>query len=110
MALTRDFAEVEPDETPTFLSFKSAKVLIPLAFSTSTVTWSVKYGVVKSQLSFLSSVIVKVASTQSMSPESRSSVLVAAVTAVNSTSTPRYSAIFSAKLISSPEYSLVSGS
>ena len=59
MALTRDFAEVEPDETPTFLSFKSAKVLIPLAFSTSTVTWSVKYGVVKSQLSFLSSVYVE---------------------------------------------------
>ena len=54
--------------------------------------------------------MVNVASTQSISPESRSSVLVAAVTAVNSTSTPSLSASALASSISSPEYSPVSGS
>ena len=64
----------------------------------------------KSQLFFLSSVIVNVAITQSISPESSKAVLVAAVTGVNSTSTPKLSANFLAKEISNPEYSPVAGS
>ena len=53
---------------------------------------------------------MNVAITQSISPESSKAVLVAAVTGVNSTSTPKLSANFLAKEISNPEYSPVAGS